>query len=145
AAGTEELVKTLEHSNGWHRDTAARLLVERKETNAIAPLHTLVRESPSGAGRIHALHTLQSLGALQREDVLAAVRNTNAVVRVHAVRSADSHVRTMTNSSAARTWLSALQSLANDPDPRVRYQLALVENDSITLTRLIQQDVEEPW
>ena len=30
-ASTAELVATLEHPNGWHRDTAARLLYERQD------------------------------------------------------------------------------------------------------------------
>src|SRR6185369_14749303 len=144
-ASTEELVKTLEHSNGWHRDTAARLLVERHDTNAISLLRRLVSDSPSSLARIHGLHTLQSLGAWPRDVVLTAIRDSNAMVRVHAIRSADSHVRAAANSVEARTWLSALQPLANDPDVRVRYQLALVENDSVTLTKLIQQDAEDPW
>ena len=41
AATTTELVSLLEHENGWHRDTAARLLFERQDRAAIAPLKAL--------------------------------------------------------------------------------------------------------
>jgi len=34
-ATINELVKTLEHPNGWHRDTAARLLYERQDPSAV--------------------------------------------------------------------------------------------------------------
>jgi len=144
-ATTVELVEALEHSNGWHRDTAARLLCERRDTNAISLLRAAVLGSTSGLARVHALHTLQSLDALGADDLLKASRDGNAIVRVHAIRSADRLARRNTNSADPRTWLSALQSLANDPDIRVRYQLALVESDSVTLAQVIQRGVEEPW
>ena len=35
---TAQLVATLEHRNGWHRDTAARVLYERQDVAAIAPV-----------------------------------------------------------------------------------------------------------
>ena len=35
-AGTAELVATLEHPNGWHRDTASRLLYERQDKSAVS-------------------------------------------------------------------------------------------------------------
>src|SRR6185436_16023719 len=34
SASVEELVKTLGHENGWHRQTAQRLLLERQEKSA---------------------------------------------------------------------------------------------------------------
>jgi hypothetical protein len=37
-ASTKELVALLEHPNGWHRDTAARLLYERQDKTAVALL-----------------------------------------------------------------------------------------------------------
>jgi putative membrane-bound dehydrogenase-like protein len=135
-ASAEELIKALEHSNGWHRDTAARLLCERKDTNSVAALRQLARESKSEFARVHALHTLRSLAALNEEDLRRATRDSNAVVRSHAVRlAADSK---LTNSG----WL---QSMSGDEDIRVRFQLALAESDSVTLVKLIHGDVEEPW
>ena len=35
SANAAELVAALEHPNGWHRDTAFRLLVERRDTNLV--------------------------------------------------------------------------------------------------------------
>ena len=37
-ATTAELVATLAHRNGWHRDTAARLLFERRRIGRLRPL-----------------------------------------------------------------------------------------------------------
>src|SRR6185436_12400713 len=48
---TTELVKLFEHSNGWHRDTAARLIYQRQDRAAVAPLKELVEKSPSPLAR----------------------------------------------------------------------------------------------
>ena len=144
-ANTAELVKALELPNGWHRDTAARLLCERRDTNAIVSLRNAARSSTSGLARVHALQTLQSLNVLRSDDVIQAARDSNAIVRVHAIRAADDLLRRTTNSAESRTVMSAWQPLASDSDIRVRYQLALVETGSVTLARVVQRDVEEPW
>src|SRR5205807_8142104 len=57
-ATTAELVALLEHANGWHRDTAARLLYQRQDRAAVAPLKKLAAGSRSARGRLHALYAL---------------------------------------------------------------------------------------
>src|SRR5213596_1905623 len=52
-ASTKELVATLEHANGWHRDTAARLLYERQDKTAVPALKRLCSSSKSPLGRMH--------------------------------------------------------------------------------------------
>lgn len=144
-ATTVELVKALEHPSGWHRDTAARLLSERRDTNAVALLREAARGAGSAVGRIHALHTLRSLDATSSDGLVKASRDSNAVVRIHAIHGAVNLARRTTNFIEGRKLLSALQPLANDPDVRVRYQLALVESNSVTLAQIIKQDVERAW
>jgi putative membrane-bound dehydrogenase-like protein len=63
-ASTEELVKTLAHENGWHRDGAARLLYERHDKAAVPLLEKMVSESPSALGRLHALCALEGFDAV---------------------------------------------------------------------------------
>src|SRR5439155_5842136 len=46
-ASTAELVALLEHPNGWHRDTASRLLYQRQDRSAVAPLKKLAFGSRS--------------------------------------------------------------------------------------------------
>lgn len=60
-ATTEELVKLLEHPNGWHRTTAQRLLVQRKDKAAASMLKEMAEMSPSALGRLHAMWTLAGL------------------------------------------------------------------------------------
>jgi len=51
-ATTAELVELLAHSNGWHRDTASRLLFQRQDRDAIEPLKKLATESRDALGRL---------------------------------------------------------------------------------------------
>ncbi|HWN95338.1 MAG TPA: PVC-type heme-binding CxxCH protein, partial [Methylomirabilota bacterium] len=136
AAGTDGLVRALEHLNGWHRDTAARLLCERRDTNAIPLLEKLSREATSGIARIHALYGLHSAQALTANHLRLASRDRNEVVRLHAIRLA---------ASLQPALADVVRSGAADPDLRVRYAVALAENDSVLLTKLISRDLEEPW
>src|SRR5207244_3546505 len=71
-ATTPELVKLLEHPNGWHRDTAARLLYQRQDATAVPLLQKLVRDTKSALAAMHALYALEGLNALQVGDVLGA-------------------------------------------------------------------------
>lgn len=88
-ASTEELVKTLEHENGWHRTTAQRLIVERQDKAAIPFLKQLFDQTQSPLGKIHALWTLEGLSALDESVVLKALTDQHPRVREHALRVAE--------------------------------------------------------
>jgi ATP-dependent DNA helicase RecG len=53
AASPGELVKALSHANGWWRDTAQRLLVERAEKSVAPQLVTLAAKAPDWRTRLH--------------------------------------------------------------------------------------------
>lgn len=117
SANTEELVRTLEHRNGWHRDTAARMLIERQSLAAVPALQQLVEKSPLPEARLHALYVLASLGQLQTATIFTGLADNDSRVRKHAVRLAEQF-------SGDRDVLEKLCTLAKDPDPRVCCQLA---------------------
>lgn len=58
-ATTPELVALLDHPNGWHRETAQRLLFERQDEAAVEPLKRLVNEAKTPQGKVHALWSLR--------------------------------------------------------------------------------------
>ncbi|MBS1787004.1 MAG: c-type cytochrome [Acidobacteria bacterium] len=116
-ASTEELVKTLEHENGWHRMTAQRLIVERQDKGAIPFLKQLFEQTQSPLAKIHALWTLEGLSALDEYLVLEAMKDANPRVREHAVRLAENFV-------VWKTTQTAVLAMANDPDARVQFQTA---------------------
>jgi putative membrane-bound dehydrogenase-like protein len=117
-AAVEVLVALLQHPNGWHRDTAARLLYERQDKAAIEQLMKLAGESPLPLARMHALHALDGLNALREQVLLPRLNDDDTRVREHAVRLAE---KLITASEPVRQRILAL---SDDADLRVRYQVA---------------------
>lgn len=117
-ATTATLVTTLGHENGWHRETASRLIYERQDHSAIPLLEILARSGSTAEGRIHALHALEGLGGISSEIILRATRDSHPRVREHAVRLSES---VAASSAQVR---EQLYSMVDDDAFRVRYQLA---------------------
>jgi hypothetical protein len=84
----KELVEALGHPNGWWRDEAQKLLVLRKETNAIPLLKNLVKQAENGLARAHALWTLDGMGEWDESLVVNAIKDKNMEVRLAALRIA---------------------------------------------------------
>ena len=115
-ASTAELVATLDHANGWHRDTALRLLYQRQDLEAEAVIRDT--QAKTALGAMYRLHALAGIGALTGDDVLAALEHEHPGVRQHAVRLAE---RFLADSDSLR---NKLLTMAADDDALVRYQLA---------------------
>jgi putative membrane-bound dehydrogenase-like protein len=147
-AKTYDLVGTLAQGDGWHRDTAARLLYERKDPAAPALLRGTLGRSRIPQARLFALRALQGAGVLTEDDVLAALRDTDDRVREHGLRVAESLFRDGRTSGAIE---AQLRGLLNDPSPRVRYQLAFTlgelpqSNPAQALGRLAAGDLNNVW
>src|SRR5262249_19183492 len=84
-ASTRDLVVELAHANGWHRDTAARLLYERRDPAAVPLLTNMLSKSQMPLARLHALHALDGSGGLNERVILTALRDPNETLREHAV------------------------------------------------------------
>src|SRR5439155_14699503 len=84
-----ELVKYLTSDNGWWRDTAQRLIIERQDRSVAPALEKMARKSLSPLGRLHALYTLDGLDALKPELVRTALHDLNPRVRQHAISLAE--------------------------------------------------------
>src|SRR5438876_2745141 len=120
-ASLEELVAMLAHPNGWHRDTAARLLYERNDRAAAPALAALLAQSKSSLGRLHALYALKGLGALEERQLLQTLSDGDGVVREHAVRLFEGFLQ---HGVPSRELWRKLCACASDPVEGVRYQLA---------------------
>jgi putative membrane-bound dehydrogenase-like protein len=144
-ASTEELVQHLTNANRWWRINAQRLLVERHEKAAIEPLQQLARAAPSPLTRVHALWTLQGLQTLGIAPVEQALQDSEASVREQALRLAEQRL------ASSAQLQKAVAALADDPSPRVRFQLAFTLGEAggadivRALAKIIRRDVSDRW
>ncbi|MGE3314169.1 MAG: PVC-type heme-binding CxxCH protein [Planctomycetaceae bacterium] len=146
---TVELVRLLEHPNGWHRDTAHRLLFERQDKSEVATLERMAAQSASKQGRVLALWSLEGLGELREPALLAALDDPSAPVREQAVQLA---VRRLSVRGARTTRAidEAVAALATDADPRVRFQVAFALGytdgpEYLRLAEIARRDVGDRW
>ena len=85
-ASTDELVKFLSHPDGWFRDVAQRLLVERADRDVKDLLEDLVLEGDKFLGRFQALWTLEGLNLIDPHLLFEALKDSSSLVRSSAVR-----------------------------------------------------------
>lgn len=119
SASPAQLVAALSHGNGWWRDTAQRLLVERRPASAVPALARLAESAPDWRVRLHALWTLDGLDAIEPGTVARALEHGSPYVRAAALRLAERWLGEP-NHPLQATVLKRL----HDSDVRVRRQLA---------------------
>jgi mono/diheme cytochrome c family protein len=133
-ASATGLVEALSHPNGWWRDTAQRLLVERygrrvadgaapypgsPGTDAAKALATLARSASDWRTRLRALWTLDAIDAIEASLVERALEDGSREVRVSAVRIAERWL-----AETSHPIQAAVMKRLEDPDWAVRRQLA---------------------
>jgi mono/diheme cytochrome c family protein/glucose/arabinose dehydrogenase len=118
-ASSAQLVDTLPHPNGWHRDTAQRLLVERRDKSIVPALSKLALNGKDARTRLHALWTLDGIDAITPKIVGKALEDSSQNVRASAIRIAERWLGTANHSLQA-----AVLKLRDDGAWEVRQQLA---------------------
>ncbi len=108
-----QLVTLLSNDDGWYRDMAQRLLVERGDQSSVAPLQTLAREGTNELGRFHALWTLEGLRALDANLLFTLTNDDDILVATTAIRlleplaRKDGNVRTKLLRTLESGWKTA--------------------------------------
>jgi mono/diheme cytochrome c family protein len=118
-----QLVAHLSHDNGWWRDTAQQLLVQRQDKSVVPALQTLVRSSNNLLARFHALWTLEGLNALDAGLVREQLKDPNPRMRVQAIRASETLYK-----AANRAFADDYRAMTKDPDPDVALQALLTAN-----------------
>jgi mono/diheme cytochrome c family protein len=118
-ATSPQLVSLLSHPNGWRRDMAQQLLVERGDKSAVPALRKLALSSGDVRGRLKAMWVLDALDAIEPGDVMPALSHANRDVRVSALRLSERWLRTPKHPIAG-----AVLKRLDDTDWAVRRQLA---------------------
>ncbi len=118
AASTAELVEQLANPNGWNRQTAQRLLVDRQDRAAIPLLEQMAAKSQFPQARLHSLWTLEGLSALTPSQVERALHDSHPAIREHALRMSEPLL------ARSKPLTDAVLAMVKDPEPRVQLQLA---------------------
>ena len=132
AASPMQLAKTLTHPNGWWRDTAQQLLVQRHGAlqgdgkaaknamqAAVQHLRQFADVKHEWQTRVHALWTLDGIDAAQPLLVIKALRDQSRELRLSALRLAERWLGDPDHALRA-----AVLELQDDKDWNVRLQLA---------------------
>ncbi|MBI1841857.1 MAG: c-type cytochrome [Verrucomicrobia bacterium] len=124
-APSSELAKRLSHPNGWWRDTAQRLLVERRDTSVVPELRKLALGNGDPRFRLHALWTLEGMGQVTPELAAAAIRDGNPKLRVTGLRLAEAVLERRPPAPAEDPLLAAMLEALRFGSTQVRVQAAL--------------------
>ena len=138
-ATTAELVEALASPHGWWRETAHRLLYERQDKSAVAPLSKMLsHESPQA--RLHALWSLDGLASLSDDDLRLALADSHPALREHAMRLAEPRldetpglfdtIIELSRDANVRVRLQAAFSLGESKNPRAAQALARLARSS---------------
>jgi mono/diheme cytochrome c family protein len=83
------LVTYLNHPNGWWRDMAQQVLVQRQDKTVVPALTAMALKGTNVNGRIHAIWTLEGLGALKVSTVTKLASDANPRIRIQALKASE--------------------------------------------------------
>jgi mono/diheme cytochrome c family protein len=116
-----QLVSYLNHPNGTVRDLAQQLLIDKKPSQVIPLLRQAIARHDQPLGVMHALWTLEGLGALQSTDIEPLLNQDNAVLRSQAMATIPSII----SGSNQKSIFKALQQFAADSSNATKLALLL--------------------
>jgi mono/diheme cytochrome c family protein len=109
-------VALLDHPSGYWRDLAQRTIVASGSQAAVPAVRRVAAEHADARARLHALWTLEGLGAVDAPIVRARLQDPSPAVRMAALRLAEP---LLNDSDVFR----AVLAVEDDPEPAVRRQL----------------------
>ena len=141
------LCRELSSPNGWNRDTAQRLLIERGQTNkTMAAVRYLRAALKKRDGRpVQHLRLLDAFGSLEEASIAHALSHSDPGVRENALQIAEGRL------ASSGRLADAIPKLSADPNPRVRMQCALSLGDLRNaaaveaLAEIAMRDANDSW
>ncbi len=117
-ASNATLVEQLNAAGGWWRDTAQRLLVERRDPSVAPALRALAADPKANPlGRLHALWTLDGIGQLDRATVMSAVQDPDSGLRAAGARLSETFIKNSADAELKALLVS--QAIDANEHPRV--------------------------
>ncbi len=126
-ADSATLVKALSHPNGWYRDTAQRILVQKAPGSAVVPLRAHATGGSNPLGRLHALWTLGGMKYLDLETLQKVLpKEKDAKVIAAAIRLCEPLLATFERDDVVALLIKQIGNRNYD----VQLQLALTLGDA---------------
>ncbi len=153
AQRVEELARELSSRIRWRRETAARKFLERSGSeHEVEALERELRSSPDPRARRAALYVLEGRSELDAGALGIALRDPSAIVRRSAVQIAEREWKgDARDRTASEIIARAIAAIAEDPEPQIRFQVALSLGDAPTkfrrdpLRRILAIDAGDEW
>jgi mono/diheme cytochrome c family protein len=145
AVMTSELVEYLSHPNGWWRDMAHQLIVQRGDLSVVPSLLALAERDDAPRARLHALWVLDGLDRIDVTTLRKALSSRDRAIRIAAVRIAERWM-----ADASHPIVADVRARIEDPDLAVRRQVAaslgeLPEDARVpAVAALLERDGEDP-
>jgi mono/diheme cytochrome c family protein len=114
---TAKLVTYLAHPNGWWRDTAQKLIILRQDRSVVPALRAMARSNADHLARMHALWTLEGLGALDAGLLREKLKDADPNVRSAALRASETLYK-----AGDKSLRTDILAMAGDPDVNVALQ-----------------------
>lgn len=133
------LVKELSDPDAWRRDTAQRLLVERQDSTVVGALRELAVDASKPLGQVHALWTLDGLGALNEATLQRAIVSGDPKVRSATLRVSESLLPKMGAGRLLDYWAARLNDV---PEVQLQLALSLGEIEGVAVLDLLQTILE---
>jgi mono/diheme cytochrome c family protein len=105
------LAKLLRSPNGWIRDKAQQMLIDKKDTSVVAILKDNLH-SDNTLTVIHSLWTIEGLGLLRIEDLLPLLKHSDWKLRVQALTALSS----VADKNSSKQYMPVLQQIINAND-----------------------------
>ncbi|HVX52178.1 MAG TPA: c-type cytochrome [Chitinophagaceae bacterium] len=125
-APAAKLVTYLAHPNGWWRDNAQKEIIVRHDLSVVPALRAMavgelkLNYNQPQLSRIHALWTLEGLGAIDKTTLYAALKDTDPQVRKAAVWIGEQFIK-----AGDEKFIDSLGMLQSDASADVLIQLSL--------------------
>ncbi len=152
-----ELLTHLSHPNGWWRDMAQQVLVQRQDKTVAPELEKIVRTSDNLLARFHALWVLEGIGSLESSLVKELMKDPNPRMRIQAMwasetlykagdKSLDPHYLQLMADSDTLVMMRAMMTgrLLKIPGTEAAVKKAMASNSAAGVQLVGKQVLEPP-
>jgi mono/diheme cytochrome c family protein/glucose/arabinose dehydrogenase len=141
-----DLVPFLAHPNGWWRDTAQQLIIDSGDPDAVPLLNAMADKQEKPLGQIHALWTLEGLGATNIGAISSAFRSEDPHVPEMAIRLSEE-----LSADEKAKLLPVMIGFCVRPEPVVLRQLAASlgkfpgDEALVLLKKVLIENIDQPY